>query len=118
MLDNKPLVIGFGVLALAGVVLFVIQLIPGANNKTFPNGLDFICPNGHEFNMTVSQMNEFYEKHYGEEVPCPKCGATPCRRAVRDPKTGKLHVPDRNEGALPVPGQREVPPEGSTEGRR
>jgi len=118
MLDNKPLVIGFGVLALVGVVLFAMQLIPSANNETFPDGLDFVCPSGHEFNMTVSQMNQFYEKHYGEEVPCPKCGATPSRRAVRDPNTGKLRVPDRNEGALPVPGQREGLPDGSNGGRR
>ena len=118
MQDNKPLLIGFGALALVGVVLFVWQILPSANNETFPEGMDYICPNGHEFNRTVSQMNEFYENHYGEELPCPQCGAKPSRRAHRDSQTGKLKIRERNEGALPVPGQFD--PSGGTDstGRR
>lgn len=118
MLENKPLLIGLGALAAVAVLALVWRFFPSANNETFPKGLDYLCPNGHEFNKTVAEMNEFFEKHYGEEVPCPQCGAKPCRRAHRDPATGKLRVRDRNEGALPVPGQTAPPAEGELQGRR
>jgi len=109
MTDRKVLIV-IGACALAGVCVLVAALWPSSNNPNFPEGLAYLCPNGHEFHLTVSQLNDFYLKHYGEPLPCPVCGATPAQRAERDPQTGKLRPIIRDSGALPVPGQPQMHP--------
>lgn len=94
----------------AGAVL-VFSLWPSPNNTTFPKGLDYLCPNGHEFSLTVDQLDQFFRQHYGEPVPCPVCSAKPAQRAERDFKTGRLHAWSRNEGLEPTPGQKALPKE-------
>jgi len=30
---------------------------------------------GQTFHLTVKQLSDFYKVHYGEPLPCPKCGS-------------------------------------------
>lgn len=112
MPDNKLIFVALGVITALSVGFLIAWIWPSANNEQFPQGLDYLCPSGHGFNMTVRQMEQFYKDHYGEPLPCPTCKASPCQRAVRDAATGKYRLLDRNEGSLPVPGMTpiETPP--------
>jgi hypothetical protein len=64
----------------------------GENNANFPDGTFWICDNpqcGEQFTLTMKQLDEHHAKHYGEPLPCPKCGKTHVSRAMVDAATGK-----------------------------
>ncbi|MGE5610308.1 MAG: hypothetical protein ACM359_13725 [Bacillota bacterium] len=56
------------------------------NNDNFPDGTFWMCLNPQckaEFVLTMKQLGEHHEKHYGQPIPCPKCQGTQTIRAGR-----------------------------------
>ena len=79
----------------------------GDNNANLPDGVLFICGEktcGHTFPLTMKQLGEHHEKHYGEPVPCAKC-AKPALRAEKCEHCQTIHVQERGGGACPKCGK-------------
>ncbi|MBC7771403.1 MAG: hypothetical protein H7210_02795 [Pyrinomonadaceae bacterium] len=58
----------------------------GDNNANFPDGIARICADEackHVFGMTMEEVGEHHKNHYGEPIPCAKCGKTPTHPAVK-----------------------------------
>ncbi len=50
----------------------------GDNNREFPEGHFFLCEDAdcaEAFTLTVKEFGRHHEEHWGDPVPCPKCGA-------------------------------------------
>src|SRR5689334_11530039 len=76
------------------VAVFAWSLFRGGSNSVdVPEGTFWICKKcDNHFNMSTRALNDFQAKHYGEPLPCPKCGSTELIHAVRCPKCGE-YVP-------------------------
>lgn len=58
-----------------------------ANNGAFPDGTLWLCSDTSchaDFRMTMDDLSDFYKKHKGEPIPCPKC-KKPAVRAAQCP---------------------------------
>ena len=58
----------------------------GDNSADFPDGFFYVCQGqgcGEQFVLTVKELAQHHQKHWGEPVPCPKCGGTKTARAER-----------------------------------
>jgi DNA-directed RNA polymerase subunit RPC12/RpoP len=95
----------------AGVVLVLLAVVGTfawnwrpANNANRPDGVYYLCANqkcGHEWNMTMRELSDHHEEHYGQPVPCPKCGETKTVRAEKCIHCGKLFVSTRDPRPCP-----------------
>jgi hypothetical protein len=101
-----------GVIAVVVVVaLAVYAMWRPANNANFPEGTDWICTNQAcktTFKLTMKQLGEHHKAHYGEPVPCPKCG----QRAIRADKCafcGKIYPQIQGNNFCPYC-KKEQPP--------
>ncbi len=103
------------ILAIVGfVVAAVILFRPtnennnyGDNNANFPEGTLWLCGDaacGHSFNLTMKELGQHHEKHYGEPVPCAKCNK-PAARANLCPHCKQVSVQERGGGACPKCGK-------------
>ena len=88
------------VAVVVGVVLW-LALKPAANNANFPDGTWWVCPNGHNFQMSVAALAAHHKDHRGEPVPCPTCNA-PSDRADKCPHCGSVFKMIRNQDTCPV----------------
>ena len=85
MQRDRLFMIGGGAVLVIGI-LFVAWKYHPANNADFPNGTWWICENPackNEFSMTTTQISDWHVKHYGEPMPCPKCGEHHIIRAFK-----------------------------------
>jgi len=63
----------------------------GDNSANFPEGVFYICQDcGEQLVLTLKQLGEHHEKHYGQPVPCPKCESKKTVRAERCPHCGHM----------------------------
>jgi hypothetical protein len=109
MSENQKKVITVGAVALLILGGAGAWFWRPANNDNFPDGLLYLCsnPSGkHQFMMTVKQLGEYHEKHYGQAVKCPTCGAE-AARADKCHYCGDVHLQTSN-GACPKCGK--MPP--------
>jgi hypothetical protein len=84
------------------------------NDPNFPDGAFYICANPackHEFGMTMKQVGEHHEKHWGDPIPCPKCKESRTIRAERCPHCGKIYPKPRDVMPCPSCGKMKPPPE-------
>lgn len=86
-----------------GYAYWALVLRSNPNSADVPDGTHWICKtNGHHFDLTLRQLSDHYKAHFGEPVPCPKCGATDTIRANRCPKCGEYYPMTRG-GQPPCP---------------
>lgn len=63
----------------------------GDNSPDFPDGIFYVCQGcGEEFVLTVEELGQYHQEHWGEPVPCPKCGGTKTPRAERCGHCGRM----------------------------
>jgi len=75
-----------------------------ANSVDLPNGTFWVCKKcGNHFAMTEKALNEHQAEHYGEPLPCPKCGSTDLIRSIRCQKCGEYYPMDRRGSELKCP---------------
>ena len=78
---QKKIAIFAGVLI---VLAFVIYLMVGrgatGTEADHPEGFKFVCGNGHEFTLSMSDLVE-HKKHPADPIKCPKCGDTNTKQA-------------------------------------
>jgi hypothetical protein len=89
---KEKLLWGVAVVLLASGAVGAWSYLRNTNNANFPNGLLFVCSDdkcGHQFTMTTHEFGQFQEKHYGEDVPCPKCGKKAVK-ALKCPHCGAV----------------------------
>jgi rubrerythrin len=91
---TAAVVVAGGVLLIGAIVWANLR---GSRRETtpMPDGIEWICTNGHEFTLTGEQLSDHLAKHAGDPVLCPTCGA-PAARAVKCPHCGHVVVPDAN----------------------
>lgn len=102
--DDKKKVLIIGAIALVLVGAAYYFLWRPSNNQNFPEGTLWICQNEGckaEFTMTMSELGEHYKNHYGEPVPCPKCGKAQTVRAERCPQCQKVFAQARGTQVCP-----------------
>jgi rRNA maturation protein Nop10 len=104
--QQKQIVIGGGavILLITGIVYWFWR---PANNANMPNGTWWICTNNackNEFSLTMSQLSDHHEKHYGQPVHCPKCDSVAIK-ADKCPSCGKVFVMQRNNNRCPACGK-------------
>src|SRR5688572_2151573 len=78
-----------------------------ANNPNMPRGVWWLCTSDsckHEFAMSMSELSEHHEKHYGQPVPCPKCKSVAIK-ADKCPSCGKVFVLRRDSNKCPACGK-------------
>lgn len=88
--DKKTLGVGVAV-GLVVLVVAVAAFHRPANSVAHPQGTYWTCDNGHSFLMTTSELSDFHTKHYGERIPCPKCGSRKTVRAYKCPSCGTVY---------------------------
>lgn len=83
---------------MAGIIVVVVGGVLGwglfhhpANNASHPNGTWWLCDKGHSFQMTTSQISDWYQHHWGEGIPCPVCGSHKTVRAFKCPNCGTVY---------------------------
>lgn len=87
---QRLLQVGAVVAVVAGILGWSIFHHP-ANDPDHPNGIWWVCDKGHSFQMTTRELSNFYEKHWGQRVPCPICGSRETVRAYKCPKCGTVY---------------------------
>jgi len=90
------------VLVVAGIAAVWWYWRP-ANNANFPDGTFWLCANPQckaEIVLTMKQLGEHHEKHYGQPLLCPKCNKPDPLRADRCPDCKKLYPQQRNIAPL------------------
>ncbi len=101
--DRKKLILGISALAIL-LLSVVIWSRSRSDTTAIAPTSDFyyICKScNNHFGMSNSQLNAFQSKHYGEPVPCPKCGSTELIHAVKCAKCGEIY-PEPQRGADPA----------------
>jgi hypothetical protein len=101
-----------GPLLVIGLGVLVWSMWPEENNANFPEGTDWLCGNTsdpHHFNLSVSDLAEHTQKHYGERPKCPKCGQD-AFRAEKCVHCGKVYVPGRGASVCPFCKKPQVAP--------
>jgi len=97
---RKLKLVGGGALLVVAIVVAWINLRPASNSVDAPDGTFWICKKcDNHFNMATRALNDFQAAHYGEPLPCPKCGSTELLHAVRCPQCGEYVA----KGAGPPP---------------
>jgi predicted RNA-binding Zn-ribbon protein involved in translation (DUF1610 family) len=98
----------------AVVVIIAISAVAmrwhAANNANFPHGTWWICQNPSckaEFSMSSRELGQWHAAHYGDPLPCPKCGQTNVIRAEKCQNCGTVY-PSRGTTVCPHCGR---PPE-------
>jgi rubrerythrin len=89
---TAAVVVAGGVLLIGAIVWANLRSSP-RQATPMPDGIEWICANGHEFTLTGEQLSEHLSRHAGDPVLCPTCGA-PAARAVKCPHCGHVVVPD------------------------
>ncbi len=59
----------------------------GSNDAAFPDGTLWMCTDSKcstDFRMSMDDLSDFYKKHKGDPIPCPKC-KNPAARASQCP---------------------------------
>jgi hypothetical protein len=108
---KERLGIGAAIVLVAAVTAVVAWNWRPANNANFPDGTFWICQNDschHEFVLTMEQLSEHHKLHYGQPIPCPKCGQAGAIRALRCPSCGKFYPQPRDP--MPCPFCGKMPP--------
>lgn len=101
---KDKLILGGVVVGAVGLVLTVWWNWRSPNNDNFPEGVDYICLNqscAHTWNLSMKELGEHHEAHYGQPVPCPKCGESKTFRAEKCPHCGKVIQMQRGGGNCP-----------------
>lgn len=108
--QQLPIVITISAFALA----LLIWLFSGGggsygdNNANFPDGKIYVCDDdacNHVFNMSMTELSEHHKAHYGEPIPCPKCGKTPAHPAVKCPHCDTVSIEQRGGENCPKCGK-------------
>jgi hypothetical protein len=92
------------VVVTAGVIFWWYQ---PANNANVPGGTWWICKSEsckQEFSLSMAQLSDHHEKHYGQPVPCAKCGSASVK-ADKCPSCGKVFVMQRDSTKCPACGK-------------
>ena len=98
-------------LVVVGLGVLVWSMWPEENNPNFPEGTDWVCVNKsepHHFNLSIDELAEHTEKHYGERPKCPKCGQD-AFRAEKCVHCGKAFLPGRGESVCPFCKKPQIP---------
>ncbi|MDB5291035.1 MAG: hypothetical protein JWL69_2276 [Phycisphaerales bacterium] len=102
-MNRDRLFLAAGAAVVIGVAIVVAGRWRPANNANFPNGTWWICQNPAckaEFSMSSKELGEWHAKHYGDPLPCPKCGQTNVIRAEKCEKCGRVYPA---QGAVACP---------------
>jgi len=79
MIDQR---VAIGIAVVGFVIAAFLLFGPGGgddhgdNSASFPDGTYWMCSDpacGHEFKLTIKELSEHHEAHYGDPVPCAKC---------------------------------------------
>jgi ribosomal protein L40E len=74
---------------------------PSSNTADAPSGLFFICKKcDNHFNKSMKEISDHQKAHFGEQIPCPKCGDKNTIRANRCVKCGEYY-PMASRGQQP-----------------
>jgi rubrerythrin len=98
-------------LTIGGVLIIVLaagyiawSLHKPANSVDLPNGTFWVCKKcDNHFALSEKALNEHQAKHYGEPLPCPKCGSTELIRSIRCEKCGEYYPMNRRGADLKCP---------------
>ena len=75
----------------------------GGNNAAFPEGTLWLCTDGNcktDFRMSMDELSDFYKKHKGDPIPCPKC-KKPAVRASQCPACKHVFSQGPNSATCP-----------------
>jgi len=101
-LDKDKLVMAAVIAVVVGGISLGWYCYRPVNNADFPDGTFWLCSNpkcNAETVLTMKQLGDHHAKHYGQPIPCPKCGAE-LLRADRCPDCKKLYPQQRNIAPL------------------
>ncbi|MBU0640051.1 MAG: hypothetical protein KKB50_14385 [Planctomycetes bacterium] len=98
MNTRSTILLSLAVLALtaAGVLLTRHMTQGDSESEDFPEGTFWLCTNpecGAEFVKTVAELGAFYRDNPDAPLPCPKCGQTQTKRAIRCPLCKRFYDP-------------------------
>jgi hypothetical protein len=111
-LGQRQIAIAAGALIVIVVAVFWWFRTP-ANTPNAPEGTWRVCTNktcGHTFNMSIKEISEHHEKHYGEPIPCPKCKSE-SMPAMKCKSCQKVSAMQRGQTKCPACGAAIAPPE-------
>ncbi len=91
--DRKKAYIGGGILLVALVyIAFSLFHRSPAEGSAMPDGTFWVCKKcDNHFNVSEKALNEHQLKHYGEPLPCPKCGSTELIRSIKCSNCGEYY---------------------------
>lgn len=100
--DRKKLVLSItAVVAIILALTIWLKSRPGASAIAPTDDFYYICKScNNHFGMSNSALNAFQKAHYGEPMPCPKCGSTELIHAIKCTKCGEIY-PEGNRGDDP-----------------
>jgi DNA-directed RNA polymerase subunit RPC12/RpoP len=85
---------GKTMLAAVVVVIGVSALVwslHGSSAHGSEGGTYWLCNKcGHSFTMSKHELGKWYEKHYGQALPCPDCGSDQTVKAYKCQKCGDV----------------------------
>lgn len=91
--DQKLMAIA-GALIVLGLMAALPSLRRSPAAANLPDGAWWICSNNeckHEFVMSAREISNWQHDHYGEPIPCPKCGHAPAQRALKCKECGTVY---------------------------
>jgi len=103
-IQNEKIVMALVVVAVVAVAGAAAWMWRPANNDNFPDGTFWICKNPQckgEFGLTMKQLSDHHVQHYGQPIPCPKCGKSDTIAAERCPNCKKYYPMQRDVHACP-----------------
>ncbi len=104
--NQKVIAFVLGTLIVVCVAIIAFNMVSTPENSPeFPEGTFWICKDcGHKFNVSIKELGEHHEKHWGESYPCPECGGDNVDRAMRCPHCGEIFpMPPRNVEQITCP---------------
>ena len=102
--QRKWLIIGGVVVAaLIGYIAWFAIHKP-AISADLPDGTFWVCKKcDNHFAMSEKALNDHQAKHYGEPLPCPKCGSTELIRSIKCQNCGEYYPMNRRGSELKCP---------------
>ncbi len=96
---KNRLLIGASIAAILVAIVYVARAWHPENNANHPEGMQYICQDcGEAWTTSMKELGEHHKAHFGQPLPCPKCGKTKTVPAEKCSNCGTVFKADRGGG--------------------